>query len=109
VRGFEAYRKTLTPHLRTQHNARNRRQIAHETKLKVAVEYLVPQFGRSANTQCVTVRRRPNDGFGPNVASGSWPVLDNERTPELFSERFSNQASVEIIRSAGGKANNQAH
>jgi len=59
--------------------------------------------------QCVTVRCRPNNSFGCNVAGGSRPVLDHERGSELPGQPLGNQASVNVIRATGGKANDDAH
>src|SRR5262245_42410326 len=54
-------------------------------------------------------RRRPDDRFEPDVAGGSRPVLDDERATELLGEPFGNQASVDVVRAAGRKTNNEAH
>src|SRR5262249_34212198 len=59
--------------------------------------------------QRVTVRRRPNDRCEPDVAGGSRPVLDDERATELLGEPFGNQASVDVVRAAGRKTNDEAH
>src|SRR5262249_11763693 len=53
--------------------------------------------------------RRPNDRFESDVAGGSRPVLDDERATELLGEPFGNQASVDVVRAADRKTNNEAH
>src|SRR5262249_18226630 len=89
--------------------ARDRRRVAHETELEVRVDNLVAQFGRSANAQHVTVRRRTNDGFEGDVAGGPRTVLDHERAAELLGKPLGDQARMDVVRAAGGKADNEVH
>src|SRR5262249_51346762 len=92
-----------------QSKARDWRRIADETKFEVIVEYLVAYVGRCGQEQGVTIRCRPNDGFGPNVAGGSRPVLDDKRPTELSGEPFGYEASVDVVRPASRKSDDHSH
>jgi hypothetical protein len=81
----------------------------HEAELELVVEYLIAQFGRSANTERVTVRRRPHDRFKSNIAAGARAVLDDERATEVLGEPLGNQAGVDVVRAAGRKTDNETH
>ena len=87
----------------------DRHDVADEIERKLLVERRVDRVGRADDEQRVTVRWCPHDGFGADVAAGPRPVVDDELLAQPFREPLRDEARGDVGRTAGGKADDDAH
>ena len=60
----------------------NRRHVADEVEVEIAIKGRVDRTGRIDQLQCIAIGRRPNDVLGRDVRSGTRLVFDDEGLPE---------------------------
>ena len=85
----------------------DRRDFAGE--IDGAIERGVDHVVRRNDQQRVTVRRRARDHLGSDIGGGARPVLDDECLAEPLLQPFRHQASEDVDRLPGGKADDDAH
>src|SRR5215216_722596 len=93
----------------TAHEARDGRDVADEIEIQFVVERRIDRVRRTDQEQRVTVRRRVHDRLGGEVAAGAQPVLNDEWLAEPFREPLTDQAGEDVVRTAGGKADDDAY
>src|SRR5262245_42692298 len=91
------------------HNARNRRNVAHEIEIELVVKCRCDRAGRARQQDRVAVGGRAYDRLGTDIAAGTRPILDHERLAEPLRKPLPHQAREDVIRTAGSKADDDAH
>ena len=66
-------------------------------------------FGEVDQEQRVAVGGRAHDRLGADIAAGARPVLDDELLAEPLRQPLADQARDDVVRAAGGKADDDAH
>jgi hypothetical protein len=59
--------------------------------------------------QRVTIWQRPHDGLSRDIATGAWPVFDDELLAESVGEPLTYDAGDDVDRLARGKSDDHAH
>ena len=90
-------------------DARNRREVADEIEAERFIERRIDHLRGTSQEQRVAIRRRARRRIGPDVASGTWPVLDDELLSESLRQPLTDQARDDVRRPAGSEGNNDAH
>ena len=90
-------------------DARDRRDVADEIEIELVVERRVDRVRRTDQEERVAVRRRTHDRLGGDIAAGARPVLDDEWLAEPLRQPLTHQAREDVVRAAGGKADDDAH
>ena len=90
-------------------DARDRRDVADEIEIELVVERRVDRVRRTDQEERVAVRRRTHDRLGGDIATGARPVLDDEWLAEPLRQPLTHQAREDVVRTAGGKADDDAH
>ena len=93
----------------TADEARDRRDVADEIEIELVVKRRIDRVRRTDQEQRVAVRRRAHDRLGGDVAAGARPVLDDEWLAEPLRQPLTDQAREDVVRAAGGKADDDAH
>src|SRR5262249_51877551 len=78
-------------------------------EIEVDVEPGVDCIRRDGQEERITVRRRTQDLFGGNIASGARPVLDDEWLAKPVREPLTYQADEDVSCSAPRKPDDQTH
>ena len=110
------FRQRLGRHLRVDHhdirrnrNQRHRREILDRIIRHLGVEAGVHDEAGADRHDGVAVRRHAGDLAGRGVAAGAADVLDEELLAEIVGKLLRHDAGDGIGRSAGGKADHDAH
>jgi hypothetical protein len=69
--------------MRRLHDAADRLDIADEIEVQMPVKRGVDRITGVDEEQRVTVRRRGDDGLGPEIAAGARLILDDKRLAEM--------------------------
>jgi len=70
-------------------NARDRRDVADEIEIELAVEAGVDRVHESGHKERISVRGRVHDHLGADIAGSSWSVLDDELLAEPLRQPLS--------------------
>ena len=89
--------------------ARDRRDVANEIEIELVVKRRIDRVRRTDQEERVAVRRRTHDRLGGDIAAGARPVLDDEWLAEPLRQPLTDQAREDVVRAAGGKADDDAH
>ncbi len=90
-------------------DARDRRDVAHEIELEIAVERRVHRVGRDRHQDRVAVRRGLGDVFGADIAGGARPVLDHELLAEPLRQMLPREPRDGVGCAAGRERDDQMH
>jgi hypothetical protein len=90
-------------------DARNRRNVADEIEIELAVERRVDGVRRSRQEQCISVGWRVHDCLRGDVRSSARAVLDDELLTEPLRKPLTYQARGNVGRSGRSKADDKAH
>ncbi len=93
----------------TADQARDRCDVANEIEIELVVECRIDRVRRTDQEQRVAVRRRTHDRLGGDIAAGARPVLDDEWLAEPLRQPLTYQTRENVVRAAGGKADDDAH
>ena len=78
-------------------------------KLRLLVERRVDGVGRGYREQRVAVGRRAHHRLGADIAAGAGLIFDDEGLAEPLGEELAHQPHDDVLRAAGGKADDQVH
>jgi len=113
--GYEL-RKGVRRNKRIQHQderqvdeGRNRRDVANEIVIEVAVKRRVDRVVRVDQEKGIAVRRSLHDHFGPDVPAGARPVVDDDRLGPSVIQPLADQSGEDIVRATRRKGDDQAH
>jgi hypothetical protein len=90
-------------------DARDRSNVAQEVEAEIGIERGADRVGRTDEQQRVTVGRRPHDRLGGDIAGAARAVLDHDRLPEPARQPLRDQPPENVVRAAGGKADEETH
>src|SRR5882724_1512509 len=85
------------------------RNVSNEIELELFVQRGVDRVWRTDEEQRLAVRNCVHDRLGRDIAAGARPVLDDEWLAEPLRQPLSDQTREDVIRAAGGKADNDMH
>jgi hypothetical protein len=88
---------------------RDRRDVADEIEVELAVERRVDCVCRIDQEKRVAVWKRMHDHLGGYIGSGAWTVLDNELLAEPFRQPLSHQTREDIGNAAGSNAHDYTY
>src|SRR5262245_44162495 len=77
--------------------------------IELIIERCVDRVDRSDYEQHVAVCGRAHDRLGGDIAAATWPILHDELLTKPLRQPLSDQAREDVLRTAGGKADHDAH
>ena len=96
-------------HQRHAHDAGDRGDVADEIEIEILVQRGVDGIRRGHREQRVAVGRRAHHRLGADIAAGARLVFDDEGLAEPLGEPLAHQPHDDVLRAAGGKADDQVH
>jgi hypothetical protein len=90
-------------------DACDRRDVADEVEIEIAVERHVDRVNRTNKEQRVTVRRRPHDNLGADIGGRAWPVVDDKWLAEPLRQPLAYQSRYDVGSAAGSTGDDKTH
>ena len=90
-------------------NTRNRRDVVEEVEIEIVVDRRVPGIDVGDDQQRLAIRLRLCDKFGCDIATRTWPVLDDELLTEPIRQPGTDQSCCDVGDSAGRKADDEVY
>src|SRR5439155_455127 len=88
--------------------ASNWRNVANEVEIEIVIERRVDRVCGITHEKRIAVWRCPHDCFGGYIASGPWPVLDDELLAESLRQPLRHRTPDRLGLTAGSKTDNPA-
>ena len=83
--------------------------MSRRIELEIVVQCCIDGVGRYGHQHGVAVRRRARGSFGGEIATGSWPIINDELLAELLSQPLCGQARDNVGPATGREAHNDLH
>jgi hypothetical protein len=93
----------------TAGDACDRRDIADEIELEIAVERRVACVRNADQEKRISVGRRIHDRLRGDVRASAWPILDDKGLAKPLRQPLPNQPRNDVVPTGRGKADDKAH
>jgi hypothetical protein len=87
----------------------NGRDVTDEVEIELVVERRIDRAAERDQEQRIAIWSRFHDRLGADIAAGSGPVVDDKLLAEPLRKPLSQEARVDVVRTAGGKTGDKAH